>query len=132
ELSKLSSYDLDGIFHFRLRPLRNSWLEMAQMCKELFAIGADDTDIFNVVSYISATGNTREVILSLTYDNEFKLKNLKTNSIVPILKVYDNEEFDVLHAILANKATKIVLDEQILSKPMLKALHRIIKVKKGL
>ena len=64
-LRELSSYDVDAIYRFRLKALRASWKEVAEMCARLFEVGTDEQDIYNVINYISATKTAKPLELVL-------------------------------------------------------------------
>ena len=128
-LRELSSYDIDGIFRFRLKALRGSWQEISEMCNRLFAIGTDDADIYNVISYITATKTQKAVNLLLTGGELPVLKNLTSNSEIRIKKVYGIFEYDLINAVISASATRLTVDGYDLNKDALRALKHIVRVK---
>lgn len=124
-ISELSSYDLDGIYHFRLRNLRYGWQEVAEMCAELFSAGADENDIYNVLAYVTSSCARRDCVLEL---KDGTLKNLSSAKEVKVKNLFGNQEFNLIHAVVSTRATRLVCYDG-LSKELSKALKNIIKLK---
>ena len=124
-ISELSSYDLGGIYHFRLRNLRYGWEEVAEMCGELFSAGADENDIYNVLAYVTASCARKDSVLEL---KDGVLINLSSMKEVQIKNLYGNDEFNLIHAVVSTRATRLVCYDS-LSKELSKALKNLIKLK---
>ncbi len=127
-LRNVSSYDVDGIFYFRLRTLRAGWQEVADMCNRLFEIGTDEGDIFNVISYIGATKAVKPVELTL-FCGERSLINDLSDEEIKIRTVFNDYGFDLINAVISASATKLTVENNNLDKDTLRALKHIVRLK---
>lgn len=127
-LNEMSFYDIDGIYNFRIKPLKTNWSEIAEMCNRLFEVGTDEIDIYNVISYITATKTQKPVVLNLSGRILPKLLNERGGE-VKILKLFGIFDYDLINAVISQSATKVVVQDYDINKETLRVLKHIVRVK---
>lgn len=127
-LGEVSGYDVDGIFYFRLKPLRAGWKEISDMCNRLFEVGTDEGDIYNVIGYIGATKTEKQVELSYKGEGIRELYNESENKNLKIRNVFGVFGYDLVNAVIAASGTKLTVEGN-LDKETLRALKNIVRLK---
>ena len=123
-LSNALDYNLDGLLNFRLRALKDEWEELAGVSLKLLESASNESEVFEVSSFITGGEQKRcRVVL----EGE-KVKNLTEHTLVDVVNVFDDEEFNYLFAILGAHPSEIVLDGVNMSKGLNATLRKISRV----
>lgn len=125
--SEVSGYDLDGIYRFRLRTLRCGWQETADMCNELLTVGADDTDVYNVIAYIAASYNKRKRAVTVRQGERGFEVTEENGKALNVKHLFDDDGFNLLYALIAARVTSVTF-LCLLKKPLLQAIKHIATV----
>lgn len=128
-LMEMSNYDIDGIYNFRIKPVKAGWKEIADMCNRLFEVGTDEVDIYNVISYITATKTQKPVALSLCGGECPVLTNPVSGSEIKIRRLFGIADYDLINAVISVSATKLVVENYNINKETLRVLKHIVRVK---
>lgn len=123
-LANTLDLNVDGIYNFRLKSLKEAWDEVAQVAARLLENSVCDEDVFDVASFIAGSDGGRNDIL---IDGRI-VKNVTEHKTVVPISLFDDEEFDMLFAIIKEKPREIVVAGNDFSRPMLDSLSRITKV----
>ncbi len=123
-LSEIDDFNLDGIYNFRLRALRESWSEMIEVANRLVDNSLDDSEIFDIAAFITGSDNEKNQLLI----KNGSIKNLTLRRKVEIVRLFDNDEFNLLSAIILESPGEIVLEGAKLSSAMCSTLRRIARV----
>ena len=123
-LSNALDYNLDGLLNFRLRALKDEWEELAGVSLKLLESASNESEVFEVSSFITGGEQKRcRVVL----EGE-KVKNLTEHTLVEVVNVFDDEEFNYLFAVLGAHPSEIVLDGVNMSKGLNATLRKISRV----
>ena len=123
-LSNALDYNLDGLMNFRLRALKDEWEELAGVSLKLLESASGESEVFEVSSFITGGEQKRcRVVL----DGE-RVKNLTEHTLVDVVNVFDDDEFNYLFAILSAHPSEIVLDGASMSKDLCSTLKKISRV----
>jgi hypothetical protein len=126
--SEVSGYDLDGIYRFRLRTLRRGWQETADMCNELLEVGADENDIYNVISYIAASfGKTPRAVYVTEIDKGFSVTEADGTPL-PVYPLFADNGYNLLYSLIGARVTLVSFSSPP-KKSLLKAIKHIAAVK---
>ncbi len=122
--SKVSDFNMDGVTSFRLRPLLQSWQELSEVSGKLIEGISADPEIFEIASFItgSESGKNQLIIKS------GNLKNITRHENVEVVNLLDNDEYNLLLAILKERPGEILLENCKLSNPMHDTLKRLARV----
>jgi hypothetical protein len=124
-LADSSDYNVDGLLNFRLRALCDNWDELCAVAMRLIDNRGDDCDIYDIASFITGTEASR---CQLAIRNN-ALFNLTNRHRVDIVNLFDEEELNLISAIIREHPSEIIVENTALSQPMsatLKHLARII------
>ncbi len=127
-LREMASYDVDAIYRFRLKPLRASWKEVAEMCARLFEVGTDEQDIYNVINYISATKTVKPLELVLERSERPVFKTAESGKEIKVKRLFGVDDFDIIGTVISLSATKVTLNCDVASETV-KALRHVVRVK---
>lgn len=123
-LSSMLDYNVDGIFNFRLKALKDAWAEVADVAARLLEGSSSDADIYDIASFIAGSdGGKNQICIERN-----RLKNLTERKLVEIVNLFDAEEYNILSAIIKEKPCEIVIENNIFSNPMKSTLRRIARV----
>lgn len=122
-LSETCDYAVDGLMHFRLRPLSENWEELAALATRLIASGGGG-DIYDIASFITGTDGAKNRI-ALTDDSLF---NLTVRRPVEVIDLFGQPEFNLISAIIRERPCEILLKGAHLSAQMDRALRHIARV----
>ena len=123
-LSNSLDYNVDGLFNFRLRSLKEAWSEIADVASRLLEGSSGDTDIYDIASFIAGTdGGKNQICIERN-----RLKNLTERHFVEVVNLFDAEEYNILSAIIKEKPCEIVIENNSFSTPMNSTLRHIARV----
>ncbi len=116
-------YNVDGLLNFRLRALRESWQEIADVANRLLESSFGDDDVYDVASFIAGTDGGKNRLLVDTDG----LKNLSERRLVEVVRLFDEEEYNFISAIIKERPEEISIRRKF-SQPMQATLRRIARV----
>ncbi len=117
-------YNVDGLLNFRLRALRDSWSELAEVAGRLLDTSGSDNDIYDIAAFITGSdGGSNRLLVSRN-----RLRNMTRRTEIEVVNLFDEEEFNLLSAIISQKPAEILLDKCDMSDPMCNTLRKIARV----
>ena len=119
-LSASADYALDGIMHFRLRPLTENWSELALLATRLISSGGGG-DVYDIASFITGTDGAKNRV-ALSSDSLF---NLTVRRPVEVIDLFGKPELNLISAIIGERPCEILLEDVSLSEGMREALRHI-------
>lgn len=123
-LSCTLDYNIDGLYNFRMKALKDSWGEVAEVASRLLYGIESEQDVFDVANFIAGSDGKKNV---LVLDGGV-LRNITERCSVEILNVYDEGELNLLDAIIRSKPCEIQIINTYLSGKMLATLRKIARV----
>lgn len=123
-LSCSLDYNIDGLYNFRMKALKDSWSEVAEVASRLMYGVESERDIFDVANFISGSDSKKNVLVIECG----ALKNVTERNMVEILNIYDDFELNLLDAIIRSKPCEIQIENTVLSNKMLSTLRKIARV----
>lgn len=117
-------YNIDGLYNFRLRAIKESWEEIAEVANRLLAGSAGDADIFDIASFITGSDGKKSQLLLKDGDvyNITKRQNIKT------IDVFNDDEYDLLFAIVREKPVEILVENGNVSPKFMATLKHLTRV----
>lgn len=123
-ISSSLDYNVDGLLNFRLRALTEGWAEIADVANRLLDNSVGDSDIYDIAGFITGSeGRKSQLVLKGN-----GIYSLTKRQNINIIKIFDDEEYDLLFAIVREKPCEILLENCSFSAPMLASLKRISRV----
>lgn len=123
-LSDCMDYNVDGVFNFRLRSLKEAWSEVAEVAARLLEGSDGEKDVFDIATFIAGSEGGRNCIAT---DGK-KVENLTQRRQVEIVRLFDEEEYNLIDAIIGEKPCEILLKGHGVSEAMHNTLRKIAKV----
>lgn len=122
-LCALPDFNIDGVYNFRFSTVKDNWEELAALASKLLS-GADSEDVFDIAAFITSTegANSRLAVSGK------RLVNLTTRRVVEIPKLFDEEEYNYLSAIIGERPDEIILEDSGFSPSMNATLKHIAHV----
>lgn len=123
-LSGTLDYNLDGLYNFRMRALKDAWQEVTDVAARLLEGAESERDMFDIASFIAGSeGKKNRLELCGGV-----LTNVTERRIVEIQNLYDDDELNLLDAIIREKTSEIVIVAVKISTKMQSTLRNIVKV----
>ena len=117
-------YNIDGIMNFRLRSLSEGWQELADLANRLLDGVSGESDIYEIATFITGSeGKLNQLVL--TRNN---LRNLTCHRSVEVVKLFDQDEYNMLSAIIREKPSEILVEDCSFTAPMSATLKKIVRV----
>lgn len=123
-LSSTLDYNIDGLYNFRMKALKDSWSEVAEVASRLLYGVESEQDVFDVASFISGSDGKKNVLVI----DHGVLKNLTERCVVEVLNVYDDVELNLLDAVVRNKPCEIHIEQTELTGKMIATLKKFARV----
>lgn len=123
-LSSTLDYNIDGLYNFRMKALKDSWSEVAELSARLLYGAESEQDIFDVASFIAGSDGKKNVLVL----NGSVLRNVTERYVVEILNMYDDDELNLLDAIIRSKPCEIQIVNTKLTSKMHSTLRKIARV----
>lgn len=123
-LSCALDYNIDGLFNFRLRELKEAWAEVAEVASRLLDGSSCDEDVYDITSFIVGTDGGKN---QLALDGA-SVKNLTERRPVDVVRLFDKDEFNLLGAIIKEKPREILVSGVKFSPQMNSTLRKIARV----
>lgn len=123
-LSDSMDYNIDGLFNFRMRSLKDAWAEIADVASRLLEGSEGDKDVFDIATFISGSDGKKNIIAT---DGKV-VENLTERRRVEIVRLFDEEEYNLLDAIIKEKPCEIYVERSGFSDGLSNTLRKIAKV----
>lgn len=123
-LSSSLDYNVDGLFNFRLRALKDSWTEIVDVASRLLDGIASDDDVYDVASFIVGNDGGKNQIAV----EDGMIKNLTERKLVDVVRLFDSDEYNLLCAIIGEKPKEIVVSNKLFSSQMNCTLRKLARV----
>lgn len=117
-------YNVDGLMNFRLRSLTDNWQELCVVAARLMEGCAEENEFYDIATFITGTEGGR-CQLSLSKSS---LYNLTSRLRVEVVNLFDENELNLLSAIIKERPSEIVIEGAELSPPMNNTLKHIARL----
>ncbi len=121
-LSETADFNVDGLYNFRMSGVVENWEELALLAEKL--LDGNDKDVFDVASFITATEGVKSRLAVIGG----KLYNLSRRAPVEILPLYQENELNMISAIISEKPSEIIVENTNFTPSMTSTLKRIATV----
>ncbi len=123
-ISSSLDYNIDGLFNFRLRAIKESWEEVAEVANRLLAGSAGEADIYDIASFITGSDGKKSQLLLKDGD----VYNITRRQSVNPIDVFENDEYDLLFAIVREKPVEILVENGKVSQKFMSTLKHLARV----
>lgn len=117
-LSEVIDYNIDGILNFRLRDLTENWAELSELIANLISNSNNDEDIYSVAEFIHSQEGGKNMLV-LGGDGLF---NVTKSQEVKVENYFDNNDLNLLFAIIKESPKELVLNGAVLPIAVKKSL----------
>lgn len=126
-LSEATEYNIDGILNFRLGALTENWNELSDLISNLLANSQTDDDVYSVAQFInSQEGGINRLMLS-----ENQLVNLTKSKNVEIENFFDNNDQNLIFAIIKEKPAELVVKNRRLTDSLKRSISPFARIRES-
>ena len=118
-IAETADFNVDGLYNFRLLELKQNWEEVISLATRL--MNGTDSDAYDISAFITSTDNADNRV-AIDHNEVY---NLTTGKKANILTVFDNDEFNIIMAVIGECPEEIVVERSNLTGDMLTTLKRI-------
>ena len=118
-LAETADFNVDGLYNFRIKDLKQNWDEVVTLATRL--MNSTDSDAYDISAFITSTDSADNRV-AIDSDQVF---NLTTGRKVRVLDIFDNDEFNLIMAVIGECPEEIIVERSNLSKDMIATLTRI-------
>lgn len=122
-------YSLDGIYNFRMGEIVDSWNELVELTNSLLLGAHTETDIYNVAGFMMASRLKGEKSIFIADYPSMLITNVSKGGLIDVLNLYDNAEFNLLNAIIAECPTEVIVEKDTLHDELVSTLKNFVKIK---
>ena len=99
--------------------LKQNWDEVISLASRL--MNSTDSDAYDISAFITSTDNADNRVAI----DSGEVYNLTTGKKVNILNIFDDDEFNLIMAVIGECPEEIIVERSNLTRPMLDTLKRI-------
>jgi hypothetical protein len=121
-LAETADFNVDGLYNFRLQELKQNWDEVISLASRL--MNSTDSDCYDISAFITSTDNASNRVAI----DSGQIFNLTTGERADLLDVFDNDEFNIIMAVIGECPSEIIVERTPLSKEMKDTLNRIADI----
>lgn len=118
-LAETADFNVDGLYNFRLMELKQNWEEVISLATRL--MDSTDSDAYDISAFITSTDNADNRVAI----DSGEVYNLTTGKRVDVLDIFDNDEFNLIMAVISQCPEEIIVERSNLTRDMLTTLKRI-------
>ena len=118
-LAETADFNVDGLYNFRLMELKQNWDEVISLASRLMS--STDSDAYDISAFITSTDNADNRVAI----DSGEVYNLTTGKKVNILNIFDDDEFNLIMAVIGECPEEIIVERSNLTRSMLDTLKRI-------
>ena len=118
-LAETADFNVDGLFNFRLMEMKQNWEEVISLATRL--MNSTDSDAYDISAFITSTDNADNRVAI----DSGQVFNLTTGKKAEVLKVFDNDEYNLIMAVIGESPEEIIVERTPISKEMKDTLKRI-------
>ncbi|MDD4316558.1 MAG: hypothetical protein PHC84_05310 [Clostridia bacterium] len=125
EMHKLGgSLSVDGFYNFCGAQFRENWKNLAQLAYKLYSQCKNDEDAYELTTFMLGVDGEGEAVMVI--DNNSGLRLIKNKQPVPLIGLFDREEFNVIATVLSHRPTNIIVVKPEKMEPsLMKAIHSL-------
>lgn len=123
-LSDSMDYNVDGLYNFRMRALKDAWQEVASVAARLIENSEGDKDVFDIATFIASSDGEKNLVAT---DGKV-VDNLTKRKRAEIVRLFDEDEYNLICTIIQEKPCEIYLEGDGFSTPMRNVLRQIARV----
>ncbi len=121
------SISIEGTFDFKLQFMRDDWEELKSI-GEVLTFSQSEEDIYNVAGFMMTNRNSSKSLFLAGYP-DILLANVTDGLMVEHIKLYKNEDFNLINSIIAESPAELILEKNQIKQSLLDCLSHIVKVK---
>lgn len=121
-VAETADFNVDGLYNFRLQDLKQNWEEVISLASRLMS--STDSDAYDIASFITSTDNAGNRVAI----DSGQIFNLTTGERADLLDIFDNDEFNIIMAVIGECPSEIIVERTQISKEMKDTLNRIAEI----
>ncbi|MEG2687714.1 MAG: hypothetical protein RSA24_00955 [Clostridia bacterium] len=123
-LSECLDYNLDGLLTFRMGALTDNWEELCSVASHLIETSGGEEEMYDIATFITGTEDNRS---RLTISKN-KIFNQTRRHNVEVVKLFDDDRWNFISAIIEQHPTEIALENCNFSREMETTLRHLARV----
>lgn len=122
-----NTISVEGTFNFLLSDLSEEWEELKNI-GDVLVYNESEQDIYNVINFLMNNRNNEKSLFLAQYP-EILLANVSDGIMVDNIKLYKNEDFNLINTIIAESPTELIIEKNQIKGSLYECLSKIVKVK---
>lgn len=115
---------IDGFYNFCSYSMQENWKSLAQLAFKLYSQCRSDDDAFELTSFMLGVDGEGEAVIVI--DNNSNIKLIKNKKNIPIVDIFQREEFNIIATVLSHRPTNIiVVNPDKIEPSLMKAIHSL-------
>lgn len=115
---------IDGFYNFCSYSMHDNWKSLAQLSYKLYNQCRCDEDAYELTSFMLGVDGEGEAVIVI--DNNASIKLIKNKRIIPIVEMFEKEEFNIIATVLSHRPTNIiVVNPDKIEQSLMKAIHSL-------
>lgn len=128
-LHRSKTYNLDGIFDFRLEGLQLDWTELSMMSIELLSYNPKKKDVYQIVAYLGKGNRIRCKNAYLTAKPALRLVDGVSGLNIDEVGIFDDPVDDIVATLIYNRVEQVSVARSEVTPSLVEKLVGIVKVK---
>lgn len=128
-INEMETISLNGVYTFLLGNLSEEWSELVDLSNSLLNTNHSDTDIWGVANFMMSSRLKGDKSIFIAEYPSLLLTNVSKGSLIDIIKLFDNQEYNLINAIIAECPTEVIVDKEKIDNEVISVLKKIVKVK---
>lgn len=129
KLTTTQCYNIDGLFDFQIDDLISEWQELVELTNSLLKSGYNDTDIYNVASFMLSPRIKAEKSIFIADIKGQLVTNVTKGGMVEVIDLYKDTEYNLINAIIAECPSELIVEGEIATSKLVLTLKNLLKVK---
>lgn len=119
-----ADYNVDGLLNFRLKTLTENWEDLLSVCISLVKDNDKGKELYDIATFITGNDDNKN---QLVVDCD-QIYNISKSEYVEVLSLFDEEEFNILSAIIKEHPSTINIMKGAFSNNLISCCKHITDV----
>ena len=128
-LHRSKTYNLDGIFDFRMEGLQFDWSELSMMSIELLSYNPKKKDVYQIVAYLGKGNRIRCKNAYLDTKPALRLVDGASGLNIDDVHIFDDPSDDIVATLIYNRVEQVSVERSEVTPSLVEKLVGIVKVK---
>ncbi len=126
-IGEKDTISVEGTFTFKFGEMLEDWEELKNI-GQVLTYSDQEEDIYNVATFMMSTRGSNKSLFLAQYP-DILLANVTDGLMVESIKLYKNDDFNLINAVISECPTELIIEKNQLKKELFDCLNKLVKVK---